>query len=392
MSPPVLIVGAGIAGLALSRALAQRGIGSTIVDERAEKPGLGMGLNLPGNAVRALAALDVPLEALASGLPVVRREYRNHKDRLLFETDDAEFWRGVAAPVCMRHGYLLEALRSPSAGVAHNDVQYGRTVVSARPAVDGVDVQFAGEEEPRTYAFVVGADGIRSVTRSSIAGPGDAGVRASLMTETSWRLIASNPGVQCWTAWSGADATFLLIPVERDVIYGYASSTRGQAAGTDREWLARAFFGFPEQVTRVVAEVLSGSGELYHSPVREVRMPRWHSGRLVLIGDAAHATGPVWGQGVALALEDALVLAELLHRSGDWSKVGQTFEGVRRPRVDHVQAATDKMSRLARMPLWLRDRAAPRLGPRAFRDAYEPLRADPMPAETMIGDRRRPLP
>ena len=111
-------------------------------------------------------------------------------------------------------------------------------------------------------------------------------------------------------------------------------------------------------------------------------MPRWHSGRLVLIGDAAHATGPVWGQGVALALEDALVLAELLHRSGDWSKVGSTFEVVRRPRVDHVQAATDKMSRLARMPLWLRDRAAPRLGPRAFRDAYEPLRADPMPVDT----------
>ena len=99
--------------------------------------------------------------------------------------------------------------------------------------------------------------------------------------------------------------------------------------------------------------------------VDEVRLERWHDGRLVLIGDAAHATGPVWAQGVAMALEDALVLGELLARTPaeHWTGVGAEFERLRRPRVDHVQSATDKMSRLAALPGWLRDVSRTHPGP-----------------------------
>jgi 2-polyprenyl-6-methoxyphenol hydroxylase-like FAD-dependent oxidoreductase len=113
---------------------------------------------------------------------------------------------------------------------------------------------------------------------------------------------------------------------------------------------------------------------LYYSPVEEVRCARWSRGRLALIGDAAHATGPVWAQGAALALEDAIALAGLLAAGGDWTGVGAELERLRRPRVAHVQAATDKMSRLAGLPGRFRDVVAPVLGPRAYRAAYGPLR------------------
>jgi len=82
----------------------------------------------------------------------------------------------------------------------------------------------------------------------------------------------------------------------------------------------------------------------------------------------------VWAQGAALALEDAIVLADLLAGRSDWTGVGAEFERRRRPRVAHVQAATDKMSRLAGLPARLRDLVAPVLGPRAYREAYGPLR------------------
>ena len=124
----------------------------------------------------------------------------------------------------------------------------------------------------------------------------------------------------------------------------------------------------------VVATVLDDPGQLYYSPVEEVHCARWSRGRLALIGDAAHATGPVWAQGAALALEDAIVLADLLAERSDWSRVGAEFERLRRPRVAHVQAATDRMSRIAALPARLRDLVAPVLGPRAYRDAYRPLR------------------
>jgi 2-polyprenyl-6-methoxyphenol hydroxylase-like FAD-dependent oxidoreductase len=75
MTGSILIVGGGIAGRAAARVLARNGMGCTIV-ERRESVGRGMGVNLPGNAVRALAELGVPDQALASGVPVRRREYR----------------------------------------------------------------------------------------------------------------------------------------------------------------------------------------------------------------------------------------------------------------------------------------------------------------------------
>ena len=199
------------------------------------------------------------------------------------------------------------------------------------------------------------------------------------MTRSSWRFLADNPGVTCWTAWAGTHSNFLLIPVEEGRVYGFAASTHGGSVGTDPEWLGRAFTGFPEPVTHTIAGVLSGSGELLRAPVEEIHLRRWHRGRVLLIGDAAHATGPVWAQGAAMALEDALVLADLLGRHRDWTGVVEAYEQARRARVDHVRAATDSMSRLARLPAWLRDLTAPALGPRAYRKAYQPLLEDPLP-------------
>jgi 2-polyprenyl-6-methoxyphenol hydroxylase-like FAD-dependent oxidoreductase len=165
-------------------------------------------------------------------------------------------------------------------------------------------------------------------------------------------------------------------------VYGYASTTRGGGAADDPQWLGTTFAGFPEPVRVTVAALLDDPGQLYYSPVEEVRCERWSGGRLALIGDAAHATGPVWAQGAAMALEDGLVLAELLAAGDDWTRVGAEFERLRRPRVAHVQAATDRMSRIAGLPGRLRDMVAPVLGPKAYRAAYGPLRTPVAQAAT----------
>ena len=118
MNGSVLVVGAGVAGLALARALTQQGVECTVA-ERRQPPdaGLGMGLNLPGNATRALRRLGVLDKLLAKAVPVRRREYRNSRDRLLFAVDDAGFWRDAAPPVCLRHGQLIQALRPPGTAI-----------------------------------------------------------------------------------------------------------------------------------------------------------------------------------------------------------------------------------------------------------------------------------
>jgi 2-polyprenyl-6-methoxyphenol hydroxylase-like FAD-dependent oxidoreductase len=368
MTSRVLVVGGGIAGFGLLRALSLRGVSSTLVERLPAPPGSGLGLNLPGNAVRALAALGLADEVVDRGRRIRRREYRNKAGRLLFAVDEEAFWGEVGPSVCLRRGDLLDVLRASTPEVTP---RWHTPLVLAELVDEGVQVQLeSGSTE--TYDFVVGADGVHSAVRRVLLATDDS--RRSLMTEASWRFTAPNPGVDCWTVWSGGQGTLLLIPVDEEHVYGYASTTRGGAAGDDPQWLGSTFAGFPEPVATTVAAALDDPGQLYYSPVEEVRCEHWSRGRLALIGDAAHATGPVWAQGAALALEDALVLADLLAERRDWSSVGAEYERLRRPRVAHVQAATDRMSRLAGLPGRLRDVVAPVLGPRAYRAAYGPLR------------------
>ena len=89
MTRRVLVVGAGVAGLATARALRGVGFEVTVVERRPGAPLPGLGLNLPGNAARALDALGVAEQVLAAGIPVTRREYRTARGRLLFAVDES---------------------------------------------------------------------------------------------------------------------------------------------------------------------------------------------------------------------------------------------------------------------------------------------------------------
>ena len=333
----VLIVGGGIAGFALARALHTRGIPYLVLDRLTGPPDAGLGLNLPGNAIVALGALGLGAEVARLGIPVRRREYRNARGRLLFAVDEEAFWAGLAPSRCVRRGDLLDVLRS---GLPAGSVRWNAEVTAV---LDGAVELSDGTTET--------------------------GGRTSLLSAASWRFMAPNPGVDCWTVWSGAHGTVLLLPVDEGTVYGYASATRGGPVEADPSWL-RTFAGFPSPVP----ETLAQPSGLYHSPVEEVRVGRWSDGRAVLIGDAAHATAPVWAQGAALAVEDALVLADLLASRPDWDDLGPEYERRRRPRVTHVQTMTDRLSRAAALPGWLRDTLVPVVGPRTYRETYGPLR------------------
>ncbi|GEA89384.1 FAD-dependent oxidoreductase [Cellulomonas cellasea] len=368
MTRRVLVVGSGVAGLATARALRSAGMHDvTVVERRSGAPEPGLGLNLPGNAVRALAALGVAEEVLAAGVPVRRREYRTDRGRLLFAVDEAAFWSGVAPSVCVRPGRLLDALG------AGQPVRRGVGVVRVVGDASGAEAELEdGTREPAD--LVVGADGVRSVVRDAVAPTAG---RASVMTATSWRFVVPDPGVACWTAWTGGGLALLLVPVGPGEVYGYASSSRGGGTGSGLDWLAAAFARFPEPARLAVEAACAPGATRYHSAVTEVRAATWHRDRVLVLGDAAHATGPVWAQGAAGALEDALVLAEALAAEDDWVRACAAWERRRRPRVAHVQATTDRMSRLAALPDALARPLAPLAGPRAFRAAYGPLRAEP---------------
>ena len=84
----------------------------------------------------------------------------------------------------------------------------------------------------RPYGFVVGADGVHSTVREQVFGR--AGMRSALLSRASWRFMAPNPGVDCFTVWSGAEGAFLMIPVDDAEVYVFASATRGGPVDSSR--------------------------------------------------------------------------------------------------------------------------------------------------------------
>lgn len=364
----VLVAGGGIAGSAVVRALYRRGIPALALERRPAETGEGLAVNLPGNAIRALADLGLADELNAFGTPIHRREYRTDGDHLLFAVDEAAFWGPEARPRCLRRADLLRLLRG---GLPAGAIREGAEIARIHHDAAGVAVALS-DGTVETGRLLVGADGVHSRVRRGVFG--DRAPEAARLASASWRFMTPNPGVDAWTLWAGRDGLFLLIPVDGGEAYGWATVQGVGAASGDLSAQASAFDGFPSLVRDTLATVLARPEAIHHSPLEEVRLPAWHRGRVVLAGDAAHATAPVWAQGVALALEDALVLADLLAAGTEPERIGPLYEARRRPRVAHVQAMTDRLSRTARMPGWARTLLLPVIGPRSYRATYGPLR------------------
>jgi 2-polyprenyl-6-methoxyphenol hydroxylase-like FAD-dependent oxidoreductase len=361
----VLVAGGGIAGLAVARALRQRGIRAVVSERMADVATGGLSIMLPGNGATAIARLGLRDEYEKLGRAVHRREYRSARGPLLFEVDEDEFWGPSAQPRAMRRSELLDLLDEK-----HEDNRRSSVIESVRLVDGGAEATF-DDGHVEHHGFVVGADGVRSIVRSSIFAAQKS--QSAVLSAAAFRFIAPDPGVDCYTAWTSQDGAFLLIPLDRGDVYVFASATGGGAVDASAEWLARTFGDFPDPVRAVVAYAQEHPESLYHSPIEEIRIDAWTSGRVALIGDAAHATAPVWAQGGALAIEDAVALAGAL-AEGDWDTAGARFEAERRGRVQHVQAATDQFSQAASLPIEVRERTLPEVGPKAYRAAYGPLR------------------
>lgn len=366
---PVVIVGGGIAGLALARVLRGGSVPHLLLERRREAIDGGLAINLPGNAIGALAKLGLRDQIEQIGYPLRRREYRTASDKLLFAIDETGFWGKELQPRSVLRSTLLSLLAQgmPDGAARYDaevdtlDLQHGRPTVRLK---DGTAI---------TGSLVVGADGVNSAVRRAAfrsgGGPGHA-----LLADMSWRFMAPNPGLDCWTVWASAGGMVLLMPVSETEVYGWAAITAPKMARGSGQALVEMAAEFPPVVQDAVRYAASRPAGLYHSPLEEVRLEHWHADHVGLIGDAAHATAPVWAQGAALGLEDALCLGGLITTRGAVPAALAEFEAVRRPRVAHVQRMTDAMSKAAKLPPLVRRLLLPFVGPKKYQQTYGPLK------------------
>jgi 2-polyprenyl-6-methoxyphenol hydroxylase-like FAD-dependent oxidoreductase len=361
----VLIAGAGIAGLALAGGLRQRGITSEVVERTTEWDAGGAGLYLPGNSVRALDELGIWPRVAARANPIVRQRFLDHRGRPLADIDVRRYWEGVGGCVAITRGALHEALRAENA----EHVRLGISVLKLHDDGHTTSVRFS-DGSTGDYDLVVGADGVYSTIRTLALG----GPHARYVGQASWRFLAEGfPEISDWTVMLGRGRAFLTVALGKGIVYCYVDVNTSDPAGAGAEEWRESFSDFADPVPRL----LDHAGDAYFAPIEEVVPPAWTAHRVVLVGDAAHASSPNMAQGAAMALEDALVLADVLATSQPLEEALLEYERRRTPRVTWVQEQTHRRDRTRSLPPIVRNLTLRLAGERIFHSNYRPLRQPP---------------
>ena len=202
----VLIVGAGIAGLAAARALGAWGAAVEVV-ERAPGPATaGTGIYLPGNAVRALDALGLAEAVTGRAVRIERQHTADHRGRALFDVDVARWWSGVGPCVALHRADLQQALLT---GIGDVPISWGQTIREAAADHGGVRIELSSGRTVR-YDLVLGADGVHSTVRQLMV---DApSVRP--VGQRAWRFVAPcSEQAPVWSVQLGRGSAFLTIPI-----------------------------------------------------------------------------------------------------------------------------------------------------------------------------------
>jgi salicylate hydroxylase len=343
----IAVVGGGIGGLTLAIALAARGVRCTVYEQAPEHGEIGAGVALSANATRHLHRLGLGDALDAVSVQPSALVFRRWDDGRVIASHEigARYRAAFGAPYYGVHRAALQKVLVEA--LAPGVVKHGQECVAVTP---DARIEFVGGRS-ETAELVVGADGVHSVARRAVAGEraarysGTIGYRGLVPVDALPALPDSTP----LQFWAGPRAHLLHYSIEGGTIVNFLAVVR-QAAWTSPTWnepcdvaeALAAYEGWHPAVTEMVGAVPAGSRWALHD---HAPLARWSAGRVVLIGDAAHAMVPHQGQGANQTIEDAVLLADLLAaaRPDAVSEALARYEALRRPRTQRVQ----RWSRLA---------------------------------------------
>lgn len=332
-----LIVGAGIAGCCAAMSLARAGWSVTVVEKQARWQFHSSGIFVYGNGLAQFHELDVMDDLLAAGfvVPGGRNAYFDHHGAHIADVTYPAA-RGAPAILGIKRAEMHRVLsrRIEALGI---EVQLDTTVRALAQDEDGVDVTDSHGARAR-YELVIAADGIRSGVRGLLWPR----VQPAYSGFGVWRSVhARPPELVDKIMLMGPGKRVGIMPISADKLYVFGTVAEPKDARFDpAEWPRTmrakfAEFGWP---VRPFLDALSDGSEVLYTAVEEVQLPLpWHIGRVVLIGDAAHASTPFMGQGGAMAVQDAVVLGRLLEQGLPAPEALERFGQLRAPMCRFVQ-------------------------------------------------------
>lgn len=325
-----LIVGGGIGGLAAAVAFHQRGWQVEVLERAARFTEIGAGLSIQPNGLRALDTLGLGDALRAGGASGPPLGIRRRQGSWLIRNDIDELERRFGPWAVIHRAALVDLLR---AAVPTAVLRPGTTVRQVDPG--GTVVHDGGTS---TADLVVGADGVHSVTRRSVW-PQAPGPR--YVGYTTWRLIASSPSVTASVETWGRGRRFGQVPMPDGRVYCYlmANAPAGSRIGLER--LREQFAGWHDPIPALLAGVREDS-VLQHDTYELPELSTYATGKVAILGDAAHAMTPNLGQGACQALEDAVTLAAAVDMLGVAAGLRE-YDRLRRPRTQMIARLSQRV-------------------------------------------------
>ncbi|GAB2953465.1 FAD-dependent monooxygenase [Hymenobacter coalescens] len=345
-----LIIGAGIGGLTTALALHRQGHQVEVVEAAAELREIGAGVVLGANAMQALDRLGVHDAVRAAGHPITAISLLDERGRVLNDVDTRPFTEPLGFDNLAIHRADLQ--RVLLAHVPAGMVRRGKAFTRFEQAGNRVTAHFADGSQATADALLA-ADGIRSRVRLQLlpaSQPRYAGY-------TCWRGVIDAaslglPAGRSTETW-GPAGRFGVVPLANGQVYWFAclNSTTAQNPAyrafrlTD---LRQRFAGYHAPIPQLLA--LTTDAQLLWGDIIDLKpIHRFAHDRVLLIGDAAHATTPNMGQGAGQAVEDAAVLARCLQEQPAPEDAFRLFEQRRRPRTTRIVEQSWQLGKAAQL-------------------------------------------
>lgn len=350
MSRTILITGASIAGNTAAWWLGRAGFDVTVVERSPAFRTGGQNIDVRGVGRQVLRCMGLEQIALDLGTgeegTAWVKEDGTIAARFLAGDTNTD---GPTAEMEILRGDLARTLYEPAR--EHAAYRFGDAIAAIEQGEDGATVTFAsGIIE--TYDAVIIAEGVGSATRELIF-PGENDPRWMDLTIAYFTIPRQVEDDRLWRWYNAPGGRSVSLRPDRHGTTRAMLSVQQppggeQDWGVDRQkaWLRERFADAGWQSARVL-EGLEATEDFYFDVLRQVRMPRWSRGRVVLTGDAAWCATPIAGYGTTLAVTGAYVLAQEIIRSTDVCVALAAYEQAMRPMVEDAQAIPKIAPRLA---------------------------------------------
>ncbi len=306
----ILVIGGGIGGLTAAIALRADGHRVTVIERDPEGSVYGVGIIQQGNVLRAMQQLGLLDAYLSSSVGFDFVAVHAPDGTQVAKVPSPRLVEGCPANVGIGRPALHKVLgdRAIEAGA---DVRLGVTAEALEDDGTGVSVRFSDGGAGR-FDLVIGADGVHSQTRQQVL---PASPEPEFTGQSVWRYNLPRPAeldsLHVYNGPIGAG----LVPMSETLMYMYLTTPEPGNPRYPQAGLAAAMRAKVPAPLAALAELITDDAGVVYRPLEALLVEGpWHAGRIVLLGDAVHATTPHLGQGAGMAVEDAIVLAEEIAR------------------------------------------------------------------------------